>query len=86
MVVVPHVFTDDAIVSILMADNSTYSLKLKNIVIPFSYNNIAQPTGWVAGSSYDSVIVLRKSILEYTATLVDWVEKAGSGDANMDWD
>ena len=86
MVVVPQVFTEDAIVRIIMEDNSTYSLKLKNIDIQLSENNIAKHTGWVAGESYEYVIVLRKSILEYTATLVDWVEKAGSGDANMDWD
>lgn len=97
-VVVPQAFTDrvapaeDAYIIITLADGTTYKLKLntcKTLVTaatdetPAVYEDINK---WERGKHYTYTIGLAKEQITFRAMIKDWVEKTGSGNANLEWD
>ena len=43
-------------------------------------------TKWVGGNKYIYTIHLEKEEMKFSATIQPWVEKTGSGKADLDWD
>ena len=74
---VPQEFSADARLVITLADQTTYSLKLSSIT--------AIPK-WEGGNKYIYTIHLEKEEMKFSATIQPWVEKTGSGKADLDWD
>lgn len=74
---VPQEFSADARLVITLADKTTYSLKLSSIT--------AIPK-WEGGNKYIYTIHLEKEEMKFSATIQPWVEKTGSGKADLDWD
>ena len=61
---------------------TTYSLLLKDCKDEDG-NYI---TKWVGGNKYIYTIHLEKEEMKFSATIQPWVEKTGSGKADLDWD
>ena len=76
-IMVPQEFSADARLVITLVDKTTYSLKLSSIT--------AIPK-WVGGNKYLYTIHLEKEEMKFSATIQPWVEKTGSGKADLDWD
>lgn len=76
-IMVPQEFSADARLIITLADKTTYSLKLSSIT--------AIPK-WEGGNKYIYTIHLEKEEMKFSATIQPWVEKTGSGKADLDWD
>lgn len=77
-IMVPQTISTDAKLIITLADKkTTYSLKLSTI------DNI---TKWVRGNQYTYTIHLEKEEMKFSATIQPWIEKTGSGKADLDWD
>jgi len=74
---VPQEFSADARLVITLVDKTTYSLKLSSIT--------AIPK-WKGGNKYIYTIHLEKEVMKFSATIQPWVEKTGSGKADLDWD
>ena len=74
---IPQEFSADARLVITLADQTTYSLKLSSIT--------AIPK-WEGGNKYIYTIHLEKEEMKFSATIQPWVEKTGSGKADLDWD
>lgn len=74
---VPQEFSADARLIVTLADKTTYSLKLSSIT--------AIPK-WEGGNKYIYTIHLEKEEMKFSATIQPWVEKTGSGKADLDWD
>ena len=74
---VPQEFSADARLVITLVDKTTYSLKLSSIT--------AIPK-WEGGNKYIYTIHLEKEEMKFSATIQPWVEKTGSGKADLDWD
>ena len=76
-IMVPQEFSADARLIITLVDKTTYSLKLSSIT--------AIPK-WEGGNKYIYTIHLEKEEMKFSATIQPWVEKTGSGKADLDWD
>ena len=76
-IMVPQEFSADARLIVTLADQTTYSLKLSSIT--------AIPK-WEGGNKYIYTIHLEKEVMKFSATIQPWVEKTGSGKADLDWD
>lgn len=76
-IMVPQTISTDAKLIITLADKTTYSLKLSSIT--------AIPK-WEGGNKYIYTIHLEKEEMKFSATIQPWVEKTGSGKADLDWD
>ena len=74
---VPQEFSADAKLIVTLADKTTYSLKLSSIT--------AIPK-WEGGNKYIYTINLEKEEMKFSATIQPWIEKTGSGKADLDWD
>lgn len=74
---IPQKFSADARLVITLVDKTTYSLKLSSIT--------AIPK-WEGGKKYIYTIHLEKEEMKFSATIQPWVEKTGSGKADLDWD
>ena len=74
---IPQEFSADARLVITLVDKTTYSLKLSSIT--------AIPK-WKGGNKYIYTIHLEKEEMKFSATIQPWVEKTGSGKADLDWD
>ena len=74
---VPQEFSADARLIVTLVDKTTYSLKLSSIT--------AIPK-WEGGNKYIYTIHLEKEEMKFSATIQPWVEKTGSGKADLDWD
>ncbi len=74
---IPQEFSADARLIVTLADQTTYSLKLSSIT--------AIPK-WEGGNKYIYTIYLEKEVMKFSATIEKWVEKTGSGKADLDWD
>lgn len=76
-IMIPQEFSADARLVITLVDKTTYSLKLSSIT--------AIPK-WEGGNKYIYTIHLEKEEMKFSATIQPWVEKTGSGKADLDWD
>ena len=74
---IPQEYSADARLVITLVDKTTYSLLLSSIT--------AIPK-WEGGNKYIYTIHLEKEEMKFSATIQPWVEKTGSGKADLDWD
>lgn len=80
---IPQQITDDAIMTIKLADGTTYKLQLNTCVQDGGTAPIKQ---WLRGIHYTYTITLKKEAISFRVMIKDWDEKTGSGNANLDWD
>lgn len=67
---------------IRLANEATYILDLASC--KDSGDNVI--TEWVRGKHYTYTITLSKEAITFRAMIKDWVDKTGSGNANLEWD
>ena len=80
---IPQQITDDAIMTIKLADGTTYKLQLNTCV---QDGTTAPITAWLRGIHYTYTITLTKEAISFRVMIKNWDEKKGSGNANLDWD
>ena len=80
---IPQQITDDAIMTIKLADGTTYKLQLNTCV---QDDTTAPITAWLRGIHYTYTITLTKEAISFRVMIKNWDEKEGSGNANLDWD
>ena len=82
LVVIPQTIGDTSIVTITLADGTTYKLQL-NLCVDSGDDAIEE---WERGKSYTYTIHLEKEQITFRALVKDWEEATGSGNANLEWD
>ena len=82
LIVIPQAIGDASIVTITLTDGTTYKLQLNQCKDSGDHYIGA----WERGESYTYTIHLEKEAITFRALVKDWVEKTGSGDANLEWD
>lgn len=82
-IMVPQTITNDAILTVTMANGTTYKLQLNTCVQDGTTTPIQQ---WLRGIHYTYTITLTKEAISFRVMIKDWDEKTGSGNANLDWD
>ena len=80
--VIPQSIGHDAILTVKLADGTTYSLPL-NTCKDSSGQSIA---AWEQGRHYVYTITLTKGSISFRALIKEWVDSNGEGDAELDWD
>ena len=80
--VIPQSIGNDAILTVKLADGTTYSLPL-NTCKDSSGQSIA---AWEQGRHYVYTITLTKGSISFRALIKEWVDSNGEGDAELDWD
>ncbi len=91
-IVIPQNFgsyTDDAIVTVTLKDNTTYKLKLKDCIVTSTKDNDdpTEITEWTHGNFYTYTIHLEKEKITFRALIKDWETSVnGNGNANLEWD
>ena len=90
LIVIPQTIGDDAIVTITLADGTTYKLQLNSCLVKSSTddNHVvdAPITQWRRGDTYSYTIHLEKEQITFRALIKDWEDVTGSGNANLEWD
>ena len=81
--VIPQTIFDDAVLTIKLADGTTYKLQLNTCV---QDGTTAPITEWLRGIHYTYTITLKKEAISFRVMIKNWDEKKGSGNANLDWD
>ena len=81
--VIPQTIFDDAVLTIKLADGTTYKLQLNTCV---QDGTTAPITAWLRGIHYTYTITLTKEAISFRVMIKNWDEKNGSGNANLDWD
>ena len=80
--VIPQLIGNDAVLTVKLADGTTYSLPL-NTCKDSSGQSIA---AWEQGRHYVYTITLTKGSISFRALVKEWVDSNGEGDAELDWD
>lgn len=80
--VIPQVLNSSSIITITLADGTTYKLNLRDC-IDADNNNVIE---WTRGKHYTYTIHLEKEKITFRALVKDWVDATGSGNANLEWD
>ena len=80
--VIPQSIGNDAILTVKLADGTTYSLPL-NTCKDSSGQSIAT---WEQGRHYVYTITLTKGSISFRALIKEWEVSNGEGDAELDWD
>lgn len=80
--VIPQTLTEASIITITLADGTTYKLNLRDC-IDADNNNV---TEWTRGKHYTYTIYLEKEKITFRALVKDWVDATGSGSATLEWD
>ena len=80
--VIPQSIGNDAILTVKLADGTTYSLPL-NTCKDSSGQSIA---AWEQGRHYVYTITLTKGSISFRALIKEWEVSNGEGDAELDWD
>ena len=80
--VIPQSIGHDAVLTVKLADGTTYSLPL-NTCKDSSGQSIAT---WEQGRHYVYTITLTKGSISFRALVKEWVDSNGEGDAELDWD
>lgn len=70
------------ILSIKLADSTTYSLRLSECRLSGSETAIES---WERGHSYEYTLTLTKEAISFRALVKDWVPVSGSGQPSLDW-
>ena len=82
-IMVPQIITDDAVLTVTLADGTTYKLQLNTCV---QDGTTAPIPAWLRGIHYTYTITLTKEAISFRVMIKNWDEKKGSGNANLDWD
>ena len=82
-IMVPQIITDYAVLTVTLADGTTYKLQLNTCV---QDGTTAPITAWLRGMHYTYTITLKKEAISFRVMIKNWDEKKGSGNANLDWD
>lgn len=80
--VIPQTLTEASVITIKLADGTTYSLKLTDCK-DADDNNV---TTWAPGKHYTYTIYLEKEMITFRALVKNWDNATGSGNANLEWD
>lgn len=80
---IPQQIDDGVKLQVTLSDNTTYSIRLKDCVIKGTETPI---TAWQRGNHYTYDITLNKEAISFVASVKQWVDTSGSGNANLDWD
>ena len=80
--VIPQSIGHDAVLTVKLADGTTYSLPL-NTCKDSSGQSIA---AWEQGRHYVYTITLTKGSISFRALIKEWEVSNGEGDAELDWD
>lgn len=80
--VIPQTLTVASVITIKLADGTTYSLKLTDCK-DADDNNV---TTWTSGKSYTYTIHLEKEKITFRALVKNWDNATGSGNATLEWD
>ena len=80
--VIPQSIGNDAVLTVKLADGTTYSLPL-NTCKDSSGQSIAT---WEQGRHYVYTITLTKGSISFRALIKEWEVSNGEGDAELDWD
>ncbi|MBQ0074206.1 MAG: fimbrillin family protein [Prevotella sp.] len=81
--VIPQTIADASIMTIKLADGTTYSLQLNKCVLTGTDTAV---NAWAKGQSYTYTIHLEKEKITFRALVKDWDEATGSGNATLEWD
>lgn len=81
--VIPQGLTDASIITITLADGTTYKLKLTDCKVTGSEEHV---TAWTRGKHYTYTIHLEKEKITFRALVKDWEGATGSGNATLEWD
>lgn len=74
-------FGDKIMLYITLADKTRYVIELSSCL-----SGETPVTEWKRGEHYTYTIGLAKEQITFRAMIKDWVEKTGSGNANLEWD
>lgn len=90
-VVIPQTITNDAIVTITLANGAIYKLQLNKCKYQTGVGVDEQPiygdlAKWQRGKHYTYTITLSKDDITFRAMIKDWEETSGSGNATLEWD
>lgn len=80
--VIPQELNTFSIITITLADGTTYKLNLRDC-IDADNNNVIE---WTRGKHYTYTIYLEKEKITFRALVKDWVDATGSGSATLEWD
>lgn len=84
-IVLPQPLGDDVILRLTLADGTTYRVQLNTCTA--TVNETPKPvTAWERGRHYTYTLRVEKEAVRLAASVQDWVEVAGNGNANLDWD
>ena len=81
--VIPQTISNDAVLTVTLADGTTYKLQLNTCVQDGTTTPI---TEWLRGMHYTYTITLKKEAISFRVMIKNWEEKQGGGNANLDWD
>lgn len=85
--VIPQTIADASIMTIKLADGTTYKVQLNTCV---DSNSTADPktpiTAWERGKHYTYTIYLEKEKITFRAMIKQWIETSGNGNATLEWD
>lgn len=80
--VIPQELNTSSIITITLADGTTYKLNLRDC-IDADNNNVIE---WTRGKHYTYTIYLEKEMITFRALVKNWDNATGSGNANLEWD
>ena len=80
--VIPQTLTEASVITITLADGTTYSLKF----IDCKDVDDAKVTAWDPSKHYTYTIYLEKEKITFRALVENWNNATGSGSANLEWD
>ncbi len=87
LIVVPQTITDDAVVTITLRDGENNVVANYTLQLNLCKDDTDTAIGvWEQGKNYSYTIHLEKEQIQFRTLIKDWVEKAGSGDATLEWD
>lgn len=90
-VVIPQTIPDDAIVTITLANGTTYKLQLNKCQYETGKDEEDNPTygdlaAWQRGKHYSYTITLSKEAVTFRALIKEWEQTTSSGNATLEWD
>ncbi len=84
-IVLPQTLGNDVILRLTLADGTTYRVQLNTCIA--TVNETPKPvTAWERGRHYTYTLRVEKEAVRLAASVQNWVEVAGNGNANLDWD
>lgn len=84
-IVLPQLLGNDVTLRLTLADGTTYRVQLNTCIA--TVGETPEPVmAWKRGRHYTYTLHVEKEAVRLAASVQDWVEVAGNGNANLDWD